>query len=187
MPDVTIRPARPDDAEAIAAIHVASWQHAYRGILPDDYLAGLSSDDRLHMWTYILGLPDKPTHVGVAEDGGALVGFASVGPSEDGVEGEMTLYTLYLHPHATGKGIGSALLAEAERVMADAGAAQATLRVITANPHARHVYERAGWVADPDSVRIEDAWGQPVETIRYRKCLGTQNEQGCVDTDDPRG
>ncbi len=39
---ITIRRARPADAAAIGAVHVAAWRSAYPGILPDDYLARLS-------------------------------------------------------------------------------------------------------------------------------------------------
>ena len=170
MGDVVIRPARPDDALAIAEVHVASWQEAFRGLLPDDALDAMTADDRLPMWMRVLA-QGSASSVLVAETDVGIEGFVSVGPSEDGVDGEMTLYTLYLRPDATGRGIGRALLAEAERVMAAHGAKAATLRVITANPRARHVYERAGWTADPDSVRVEDAWGQQVETIRYTKSL----------------
>ncbi len=39
---IAIRPARPADAIAIAAVHVAAWRSTYPGILPDTYLANLS-------------------------------------------------------------------------------------------------------------------------------------------------
>ncbi|MBV9785789.1 MAG: GNAT family N-acetyltransferase, partial [Acidisphaera sp.] len=39
---IAIRRARPADAAAIAAVHVAAWRSAYPGILPDTYLARLS-------------------------------------------------------------------------------------------------------------------------------------------------
>jgi ribosomal protein S18 acetylase RimI-like enzyme len=39
---IEIRPARPADSVAIAAVHVAAWRSAYPGILPDEYLANLS-------------------------------------------------------------------------------------------------------------------------------------------------
>lgn len=39
---IAIRRARPADAFAIAAVHVAAWRSAYPGILPDAYLANLS-------------------------------------------------------------------------------------------------------------------------------------------------
>src|SRR6204780_3076727 len=39
---IAIRKARPADAVAIAAVHVAAWRNTYPGILPDSYLAKLS-------------------------------------------------------------------------------------------------------------------------------------------------
>ena len=39
---ICIRRARPADAAAIGAVHVATWRTAYAGVLPDDYLAGMS-------------------------------------------------------------------------------------------------------------------------------------------------
>ena len=39
---ITVRKARPGDAVLIGAVHVAAWRSAYPGLLPDEYLAGLS-------------------------------------------------------------------------------------------------------------------------------------------------
>ncbi len=35
--DMLLRPAEPDDAIAVAHVHVGSWQAAYRTLLPGDY------------------------------------------------------------------------------------------------------------------------------------------------------
>ncbi len=35
-----LRPAVPDDAMPVARVHVRAWQAAYRGLMPEDYLAG---------------------------------------------------------------------------------------------------------------------------------------------------
>ena len=40
---IAIRRARPSDAAAIGAVHVATWRSAYAGVLPEEYLAGLSA------------------------------------------------------------------------------------------------------------------------------------------------
>lgn len=168
--EITIRTATPDDAPAIAAIHVASWQHAYRGVLPDEYLDALVPEQRLGMWTYILGASHPGVHVGVAGQDGELVGFYSVGPSDEGDPDDVRmLSTIYLDPGCMGKGIGRALLADAERAMRDDGATVGVLRVITANEGTRRFYERCGWTIEPGSTRMEDAWGQQVETVRYTK------------------
>ena len=39
---ICVRRAKPGDAAAIGAVHVATWRNVYAGVLPDDYLAGLS-------------------------------------------------------------------------------------------------------------------------------------------------
>lgn len=172
MTYTVIRPATPDDALAIATIHVASWQHAYRGVLPDDALDAMTPDDRLPMWIHLLAAPQPRVHVGVASMHGKVVGFYSIGPSNEGDPDEvMMLYTIYMDPGSTGQGIGRALIADAERRMRALGARAGVLRVITANAGTRRFYERAGWTAEPASVRVEDAWGLSFETIRYTKRL----------------
>jgi len=39
---IAVRRARPADAAAIGAVHVAAWRSTYPGILPDQYLSRLS-------------------------------------------------------------------------------------------------------------------------------------------------
>jgi len=40
--DIIIRKALPVNAEAVAKVHVQSWQETYRGIMEDEYLDKLS-------------------------------------------------------------------------------------------------------------------------------------------------
>ncbi|MER6578988.1 hypothetical protein [Nonomuraea sp. NPDC001023] len=49
-----IRKATPADAQAIAEIHVRSWQAAYRGLLPQDHLDGLDPAARRPGWERLL-------------------------------------------------------------------------------------------------------------------------------------
>lgn len=80
---VEIRDAQPSDAGDIAAVHVASWQVAYRGLLPDDILADLSVPDRERTWRKILVDPPPRTTILLATCGAAVVGFAALGPGRD--------------------------------------------------------------------------------------------------------
>ena len=41
-----VRPARVEDAEAIGWVSVTAWRETYAGIMPDDYLAALSTQQR---------------------------------------------------------------------------------------------------------------------------------------------
>ena len=50
--DVLIRPAKSDDALEVARVHVRSWQAAYRGLLPDDYLDDLRAEERAQRYNF---------------------------------------------------------------------------------------------------------------------------------------
>jgi hypothetical protein len=50
MANVSIAAASTTDCRAVAQIHVDAWRVAYDGIVPSDYLAALSVDQREAMW-----------------------------------------------------------------------------------------------------------------------------------------
>jgi len=79
-----VRRAEPRDAPAVARVHTASWQQAYRGLLPEEYLDSLSVEARTTSWAKTFSrLPRQtPTNL-VAELDGQIIGFACVGPSRD--------------------------------------------------------------------------------------------------------
>ena len=75
-----LRPARPEDALAVAGIQVRAWQTGYRGLLADAYLDGLRAEDRARRYTFDATGPDRP-HTIVAELDGAIAGFATTAPT----------------------------------------------------------------------------------------------------------
>ena len=64
----------------------------------------------------------------------------------DRIEGAYNVGELHVDPSARGRGIGSALLVEAERQAREAGQKQMTLQVLIGNPAIR-LYERFGFAA----------------------------------------
>jgi len=91
----TIRPARIEDAGAIAFVQVESWKSTYAGIVPDEYLASLSVESRTGAWKELF---DAGTNLMfVAEDTTAIFGFVSGGKLRDPIEGyDAELYAIYL-------------------------------------------------------------------------------------------
>ena len=78
--DVTIRPATAADEAAVTAIHARCIGDAFAGryVPPAEERA-----ERQRSWARPLGAPD-PRHAWlVAEQAGAVVGFAAVGPARD--------------------------------------------------------------------------------------------------------
>lgn len=71
-----LRTATTADATQIAALHAASWRHAYRGALTDEYLSGPIDADQLSLWSRRLEKPGATQFVVVAEHESRLCGFA---------------------------------------------------------------------------------------------------------------
>ncbi|MGH2635057.1 MAG: GNAT family N-acetyltransferase [Actinomycetota bacterium] len=163
-----IREGVPNDAEAIAGIHVRAWQAAYRGQLTDDYLDGLNVDERVASHRQALREPgDRRTWL--ARDGDRVVGFAVTGPSQDADADPKTgeLYAIYLEPDRVGTGLGRELFAHAVDDLRDRGFRTATLWVLQTNDRARRFYEVAGWKTDgQESSERVDCEMRP--TVRYR-------------------
>jgi GNAT superfamily N-acetyltransferase len=181
MTPLTLRSARLSDAQALAVLHVATWQHAYRGLLPDDFLDGLSLQSSIDRWQ--LALVDPHRHVWVACEAGRIVGFVSLGGSRDddatpGLTGEV--YAMYVHPSAWQHGVGSALMARALDELAALGCVEATLWVLRHNQRARAFYEARGFVADGGAKVDVNAVGIEYDDVRYRRRLSchTAGESG---------
>jgi GNAT superfamily N-acetyltransferase len=142
---VPIRTATVHDAAAIAKVHVESWRTTYQGIVPDDFLAHLSSAQREQFWRQVLTESGGRTIVYVAEDAqGTIVGFASGGPERSGdpvYTGE--LYAIYLLAQHQGKGMGRHLVISLVHRLLQEGMRGLLLWVLAANP-ARKFYERLG-------------------------------------------
>lgn len=176
---VVVRLALPDDAPAIAAVHARTWQVAYRGHLPDAFLDDLTPATRLPFWERMLSAMAAPWATFVAEDGGGVVGFCSVGPSrvartpdaEPAYAQTGEVYSIYVLPGHQGKGGGRLLLDRACDAMRDAGFVDAILWVLAGNAPAIAFYERMGWWEDGQA-RQETIAGVTIDERRYRRFLG---------------
>jgi GNAT superfamily N-acetyltransferase len=157
-----IRPGTADDAEGVARVQVETWQSAYAHALPSEQLEALSLEEafeRHRRW--------PPTFV--ADHGGQIVGFVSVGSSRDpGTDGE--LFAIYVHPEQWGTGVGRELIEAGEEELRRLGHREAILWVLDDNPRARRFYEIAGWSVDGTAREIR-LFGFDIAEVRYAKRL----------------
>ena len=169
LDDVSIRLADVSDAQAIATVHVRSWQEAYDGIVPADHLASLDTAARAEHWaTDLRNGPRDHVRTWVAHTPGEIVGFVTLGPSrdEDAGRNDHEIYSIYLDPGRWGQGVARDLM---RAVIADvAGRSPISLWVLAANERARHFYRRNGF--QPDGVeRYEEVGGADLLEVRYRR------------------
>jgi ribosomal protein S18 acetylase RimI-like enzyme len=166
---VRIRPATVEDADALAVVHVLSWQAAYVGQVPQEHLDALDPATRRDRWADILRTIQPPTATTVLEhDHEGVIGFVSIGPGQDDdadpTRGE--LMAIYVAPAYWGLGAGRRLMDEALRQLRAAGFASATLWVLASNSRAREFYEAFGW--RPDGTTTTDhSRGFPLDEVRY--------------------
>jgi predicted N-acetyltransferase YhbS len=141
----TIRLATPDDAPAIAQVHVASWRTTYRGIFPQDLLDRLSVEDRATSWHALLANPPARSITLVAcDEAGQVVGFVSGGAERTGSLGcDGELQGIYLLEGAQRRGLGTQLTRRLARELHTLGFHSMAVWVLARNPF-RKFYEALG-------------------------------------------
>jgi len=167
LAEVTVRHAEVTDAAAIAGVHVRSWQEAYAGVVPAEYLDALDPQQRAEQWArHLAAGPADHVVTWVALTGPRVVGFVSVGPArdEDADPHDREVYSLYLDPGTWGHGVARDLVRTA---LAEVGEhTPVSLWVLAANERARHFYRRHGF--QPDGVeRYDEIGGAQLLKVRY--------------------
>ena len=144
--DIEIRRATPDDAEAIAEVHVASWRTTYEGIVDPAIIDSLSVSERAESWRQRLMSTEASAPdilVALTRETG-IVGFVSGGAIRDPVPGfDGELYAIYLLEGAQREGIGRALVRHWAIAALERGLRSAVVRVLADNPACKF-YERLG-------------------------------------------
>ncbi len=168
-----IRRAVPGDAKGIAECIVGGWKTAYRGILPNDFLDGLTLKPRIIAWTNVLesgGEGDTPGWVAEAED--LVAGFIGSGPARDPdvAAPAAEVYALYVRPGYWRLGIGTRLMEQFVSHWRERGTTTLVLWVFEGNDRARRFYEALGWQLDGARQELELSRVSAIE-VRYRRRL----------------
>ena len=154
---------------SIADIHVRSWQAAYRGVLPDELLDGLSVSEREGSWRALLSENEDRWLTLVAERGGDLAGFCSVAtpsrdPDADGRTAEVG--ALYVDPDHWRQGAGGAMLTTALEELDRRRFRDMILWVLPENRAALAFYARFGFEIEKGVEKREERSGRPVIRLR---------------------
>jgi ribosomal protein S18 acetylase RimI-like enzyme len=166
---MNLRRATPDDATALAHVHVDSWRSAYRGLVPDEFLDSLDYCQRSRRFREALAAGSEETYL--AEEDGEPIGILTLGACRDADVDQATageIWGIYLAPQHWRKGLGRAIFQRAEQMLQARGYTLATLWVLEGNQQARRFYEAMGFETDGAS-RLHNL-GAPLKAIRYRKC-----------------
>lgn len=160
-----IRPLEEPLFEEYGRMHALTWRSAYRGILPDAFLAEEYTPEKRtaalrEFWKartnesfYLVYIDGAP---------GGMLAFC---PTENPFVGDVK--ALYLLPEFQGQGFGRILMDRALAELKSLGCREAVLWVLEENQRARVFYEHCGFLADEG--RQELTLGKPVLVVRYRR------------------
>lgn len=138
-----IRDAVEHDIDAIARVHVASWQTTYQGIMPDEAIEARSFEVRQKQWQRSLDRENQI--VLVAEQNGEIVGFANGGkPQADSSSYDCELYAIYLLAKAQQQGIGQQLVKALTKRLYAIGHKSMILSVLENNAGSSQFYSKLG-------------------------------------------
>jgi len=173
---ICIRRARPADAPAIGAVHVATWRNAYAGVLPERYLAGLSPlrhaagyeqaiTDRTNghaVFVAVASGADAPE--GTPADQATVVGFTSGGRARRPGLGQGEVETLYLLDDYRERGVGRRLMRAMAAHLAAVGCRSVVLWVLRDNPTRWFYCRLGGKPAAREMIRFA---GEAMEQIAF--------------------
>jgi GNAT superfamily N-acetyltransferase len=176
--DVSVRPARPEDAAAVARLQVTTWRTAYRSLLPPALLDGWDEEAATESWRAAIATPPTPGHgVLVAVERAELVGFAAYGPAEL-TAGEpahpagpsVEIAPLLVEPRWGRRGHGSRLLAAVADLARATGAGRLQCWLVESDRVSAGFLESAGWAPD-GWARTLDTGGTPLREVRWHTLL----------------
>lgn len=159
--------ALPEDAPAVAEIHVSTWRSAYESILSAEFLASLSVEKRQAWWSKCIaaGTPELL----VAKCDGSIQGWINFAASrnEGAPKTEAEVWAVYVAPAFWSTGTGRQLWLRAKELMLEQGFTSYSLWVFPQNARAIKFYEAVGFVADSCPPKNFELGGQQLQEVRY--------------------
>ena len=155
MSEVSLRPATPEDADAVAQIWREGWRDGHLGHVPDALVTVRTPESFTQRAADRVG----DTTLAVVDDD--VAGFTMVVGDE--------VEQVYVSRSHRGSGVAAALLEHARRAVGAAGHPKAWLAVATGNVRARRFYERCGWADEGafDYAAATESGTSPVPSHRY--------------------
>jgi GNAT superfamily N-acetyltransferase len=172
MSSYSVRPATPRDAKAIAEIHVATWQAAYKDVMPEDYISKMTVEKRQAYWREAIEFSEPQLLVATCDD--QIVGFVGFDRSRDAntrsTVGE--IWAIYVSPAHWGQGAGLALWDGARDGLKDEGCTQVTIWVLLRNERALQFCEHAaGFKREMPSLKTVAFSDTKLEEIRLKRSV----------------
>ncbi|MBO7698435.1 MAG: GNAT family N-acetyltransferase [Erysipelotrichaceae bacterium] len=152
---------KKDDRYAISRIYEEGWKHAYKGIIPDDYL------NRIKPGQWANNLDIEGWHNLVCIENDSYIATSTFSRSRDDSYPDWgEIISIYVLPEYIGKGYGNKLLKTALDELKKMGFNDVFLWVLEENHQARSFYEKNGFMPNGDRSVIK-LGGKELTEVRY--------------------
>ena len=138
---MNIREANAEDMELIANLYVMNWKKTYVGLLPDNFLNGLTVNDGINKWQEYL---TKEKHrIFVAYENENFLGFSACKEDEE-LKNCLYLDSLHVSESSRGKGVGTKLINTVGSYAYIKGYEHMSICIVKGNDNAKRIYKKMG-------------------------------------------
>ena len=138
---MNIREANAEDIEPIASLYVMNWKKTYVGLLPDNFLNGLTVNEGIKKWQEYL---NKEKHrIFVAYENEKILGFSACKEDEE-LKNCLYLDSLHVSETSRGKGVGTKLINTVGSYAYIKGYEHMSICIVKGNDNAKGIYEKMG-------------------------------------------
>jgi 3-deoxy-manno-octulosonate cytidylyltransferase (CMP-KDO synthetase) len=139
---IDIRLAVLEDLQCVAEVHVESWQRSFAGIVPQDFLANMSVEERLKRYRERGCEEFYEMLVALDRDKG-IIGFADFGKPKLPGNFDAQIFSFYFLQEFQRKGLGERMFRRSVGRLRAHGAASLCLDSLEVSPY-REFYEKMG-------------------------------------------
>lgn len=168
--NIKIEPMTVNDSKSVAEIHTQSWQSAYKGIIPQEFLDAIDVKKREENWAR--GIIKDPGLIRLVakDDNGSIIGFLCGLHNRDKnpkIDGE--LWAIYVYPEQTKRGVGKLLFNSFVNELRKRSFSKMNVWVLEKNSIARIFYEKMGGALSEHKKEIEIGGKKLIEvSYEYR-------------------
>jgi GNAT superfamily N-acetyltransferase len=141
---LVFRRPEPEEAAAMASLHVRCWVEAYTPIVPAGVSSRFEVEPMIPAWQE--RLPNQTRFIIAAFDESQPVAFINQGPRDDEaqIQADVHIMALYVVKAYHRRGLGRTLMALGARDCLAKGGTALSLGVLSENLQARHFYDALG-------------------------------------------
>ena len=170
MSDPIIRKVLAEDAYEYAALHIACWRAAYKGIISDEYLQNMSVDEMGERTKQYLQNSGDVLYYCLEFDGSMIGRLVLNNSRDDDKPDAAEIGAMYLLDTYWDKGLGRKMMEFSLEEFQRMGYSEVILWVLEANGRARQFYEKFDFSFDGTKKEMDiDKPHTVLRYVRYEK------------------